>query len=262
MTLPPSRNLAVLPARGGSGRIPDKNIRPLLGRPMLAYPLAAAAASGLFETIHVSTDSPRYAALAGELGHPVSFLRPAALAQNSSSLMELLRWTVGRYDALGQVFETICLIYATAVLIEAEDLRAGYRQLRHSPELGPVMTVGRTLAPVERALRVGADGVLRWIEPANRFLHSQQCPPAYFDAAGFLFFTRAQLFADDDTVADAFQALVLPSARVCDINDPEDLETARVLLLGRQAAALSGGSAGAEWRQSTERELCLHLRDQ
>ena len=242
-----SGNLAILPARSGSSRIPDKNIRPLLGRPMLAYPLAAAAASGLFEAIHVSTDSPRYAALAGELGYPVAFLRPPELAQNASSLMELLRWTVDRYDALGHSFATVCLIYATAVLIEAEDLRAGYQQLCRTPELGPVMTVGRTLAPVERALRVGTDGVLRWIEPANRYLHSQQCPPAYFDAAGFLFFTRAQLFADDDTVADAFQALVLPSSRVCDINDLEDLETARVLLLGNNK---EGGSSLTPTRES------------
>ncbi len=225
-------NLAVIPARSGSSRIPDKNIHPLLGRPMLAWPLEAAACSGLFSAIHVSTDSARYAAIAAELGYPPEFLRPPELSRNESSLMDLLRWTLGRYDAAGRHFETICMIYATAVLIEADDILNGYRQLLSAPQLGPVMTVARTLAPIERALRVGTDGVLRWVEPANRYLHSQHCRPAYFDAAGYLFFTRDQLLADQDTVADSFQALALPAWRVCDVNDPLDLETARILLKG------------------------------
>ena len=230
-------NLAIIPARSGSSRIPDKNIRPLLGRPMLAWPLAAAAGSGLFSDIHVSTDSERYAEVAAGLGHPVGFLRPPELSSNVSSLMDMLRWTLGRFEAEGRRVETVCMIYATAVLLEPADIVAGYEQLRRQPGLGPVMTVVRTLGPLERALRVGEDGVLRWVEPANRFLHSQQCRPAYFDAAGYLFFTRDQLVADDSTVVDAFQALVLPAWRACDINDPEDLEAARMLLLGRQAAA-------------------------
>jgi len=79
--------------------------------------------------------------------------------------------------------------------------------------------------------------VLRWIEPANRTLHSQHCRPAYFDAAGFLLFTREHLFDQPQSVPEDFRALVLPAWKACDINDPEDLEVARILLLGRAAAA-------------------------
>ena len=234
------KNLAVIPARAGSSRIPDKNVRPLLGRPMLGWPLAAAAHSGLFETIHVSTDSEAYARAAGDLGFPVAFLRPAELSGNEASLMDLLRWIVGRFDAAGRRFDTVALIYATAVLIEPDDLRAGYALLCRDPAAPPVLTVGKAPGPVERALRIDADGVLRWIEPANRTLHSQQCRPAYFDAAGFALFTREHLLARPQSMVEDFRALILPPVKLCDINEPEDLDLARTLLLGRRAdAALS-----------------------
>jgi N-acylneuraminate cytidylyltransferase len=225
----------VIPARSGSGRIADKNIHPLAGRPMMAWPLAAARASGLFEEIHLSTDSRPYADLAGRLGFPVPFLRPDDLAANQGSLMDTLRWVLAEFERRGRRFDRVCLIYATAVLLEAEDLRRGLALLeRHGADL-PVLSVGKSPGPLERALAVDADGVLRWLDPAQRFRHSQECGRAYFDAAGFFFADAGRLRADSQAVVEAFRPLVLPAWKICDINEPEDLETAAVLLAGRKA---------------------------
>jgi N-acylneuraminate cytidylyltransferase len=226
--------LAIIPARSGSTRIPDKNIRSLLGRPAMAYALDAARDSGLFDQIHVSTDSEVYAGIAADLGYPVSFLRPPALAENTASLMDVLRDTVETFDQRGQPFDDLCLIYATAVLLDGADLRRGHQAYLDHGRALPVMSVVKTAGPMERVLVVGEDGVLRWRWPENRFLHSQHCQPAYFDAGAFLYVPRRCL-GDGDGVLEAFVPVVLPASKVCDINVPEDLDLARTLLLGARA---------------------------
>ena len=107
-------NLAVVPARAGSKRIRDKNINDFCGQPLIAFPLAAAKASGLFDVVHVSTDSDRYARLVCELGFPIDFLRDASLGGDSVGVVDVLRWVVRSYAEQGQVFDDVCLIYATA----------------------------------------------------------------------------------------------------------------------------------------------------
>ncbi len=237
--------LAIIPARSGSSRIPDKNIRPLLGRPLLAYALDAARDSGLFDLIHVSTDSEAYARIAGDLGYPVTFLRPPELAENTASLMDVMAATVAEFDRRGQVFEDLCLVYATAVLLDGADLRRGYQAYTEHGRSLPVLSVVKTAGPMERVLVVGEDGVLRWRWPENRFLHSQHCRPAYFDAGAFLFVPRRAL-ADGQGVLEAFVPVVLPASKVCDVNVPEDLDLARTLLLGARAGeGLAGAPAGA-----------------
>src|ERR1700739_3167672 len=115
--------IAIVPARGGSKRIPDKNIVDFLGAPLMCYPIRAAEPSGLFDVIHVSTASLRIAEVAASLGHPADFMRDPALADDHTPLLPVLKWTLEQYAARGRAFSTVCLVMPTAPLIDADDLR-------------------------------------------------------------------------------------------------------------------------------------------
>ena len=225
--------IAIIPARSGSSRIKDKNIHPLCGRPLLSYSLAAARDSGLFDKIHLSTDSPAYAQIAEEAGFLVDFLRPKELAQNESSLMEVLRSVLNTYAERGEVYEELCLLYPTAPLVEGVDLQEGHRLFRQDGGRIPLLTVGVFPSPLERAMHIGDDGILNWAAPENRHLHSQHCQKAYYDAGAFFFVRRDVLEADRQDVLERFRPFVLPPWKAVDINEPEDLALAERLYLGR-----------------------------
>ena len=232
--------LAVIPARGDSSRIKDKNIRPFRGRPLIAYGLQAATDSALFDIIHVSTDSGKIAALAADLGHPVEFLREGRLARNEVPLFEVVKWVVGHYAERGRRFDEVCMVYAAAPLLEAADIQRGHDLFTaHGCRL-PVVTVGRLAAPVERALTIGDDGSLSRVDRASRFRQAQELPAAYFDTGAFMFMTPGHLESPDFEAFDTMLPLVLPPHKVADINEPEDLELAEVLYLGMRARDRDG----------------------
>ncbi len=210
--------LAVIPARGGSTRIPDKNVRPFCGAPMLSYGLKAASRSGLYAQVHVSTDSDDIAALAADLGHAPAFRRAADLAGNDVPLLEVLRWVVRQFTDQGQTFDEVCLIYAAAPLIEAADLITGHEKFAAHGGAHPVITVGRFPTPVERAMRIDDGGLLRWMEPAH------------LEEEGFPAF-------------EAMLPMVLPLDKVADINDAEDLALAEALYRGRLLRDADDGDA-------------------
>ncbi|MEC9368529.1 MAG: pseudaminic acid cytidylyltransferase [Pseudomonadota bacterium] len=228
-------NLAIIPARSGSTRIRDKNIAPLCGKPMFGWPLAAAKGSGLFGTIHMSTDSERYASIARDLGFPVDFLRDDCVSANDVGIIEVLRWVVKEYEKRGQTFETICLVYATAALIEAEDLRKGYEVfMGHGREV-PVLSVTTYDAPVRRALAVNGEGILEPAFPESWERHSQQLETVYHDAGGFFFIDARRLLADTVKVYRKMAPCVIPRNHAVDIDEPEDMVMAEQLRLGKLA---------------------------
>ena len=182
--------LAVVPARAGSKRIPDKNIREFFGRPMIAYILDAARASGLFDTIHVSTESSRIANVVDALGFPITFLRPAELADDHTPLMPVLRHVVSTFSAQGRTFDEVWLLMACAPLIAPEDLREAARLLTKAGRQRPVIAVARYPAPFERAFRKEAEGTLVPIEPAAMKLRSQDLEARYYILARFVRFRR------------------------------------------------------------------------
>ena len=146
--------IAIVPARGGSKRIPDKNIVDFLGLPLMGHSLRAARESGLFDTIHVSTDSARIAEVAASLGHAVDFTRDPALADDHTPLLPVLRWTVEQYAARGKRFDTVCLLMPTAPLIEAEDLRRANTLFERHAGRRTVIAVARFPVPIEWAFRM------------------------------------------------------------------------------------------------------------
>lgn len=228
-------NLAIIPARGGSTRIPGKAIRPFLGRPIITYALEAARNSGLFAEIHVSTDSPEIAKTASELGFPPAFPRDAELGRNEVPLYDVLEWVVDAYAARGRMFESVCLIYPAAPLLRGPDIQSGYDVFHESRGRHPVVSVAAFPTPIERALRREPDGLLRWDRPDRQYSQSQDLGVAYYDCAAFTIMTPEHLKAAGREPFRAMLPYVVPAERAADINTEDDLTLAEVLALGLAA---------------------------
>jgi pseudaminic acid cytidylyltransferase len=235
--MPQPRRIAIIPARSGSARIADKNIRPFCGRPLLLRAIDTAKATGLFDEVHVSTDSALYAKLAALADARPPFLRPPALADNRAPLIDVLRLTLARYGEDGRHFDELCLLYATAPLLEANDLIASNATFANNGDYALTLAVARFSSPPDRALRIRDDGMATWSSPDSRHLHSQDCPPAYYDAGAFCWFDPAQLIEGESGPPLAYRPYVLPASKVVDINDEEDFALAEMLYRGRLASA-------------------------
>ena len=231
-------NLAVVPARAGSKRIGDKNIVDFCGRPLISFPLAAAKASGLFDVVHVSTDSDRYAHLVRELGFPVDFLRDATLGGDSVGVVDVLRWVVREYAEQGKVFDDVCLVYATAALIDGEDLRRGHALFLKHGRGTPLLAVTSFPAPVQRALRVNKEGTLEPMFPESWECHSQNLEATYHDAGAFFFISGRMLLDGDETAYRKMLPCLIPRSHAADIDEPEDLAYAAQLYRGRSVQTL------------------------
>lgn len=182
--------LAVIPARAGSKRIPGKNVRSFFGQPMLSYPVRAARESGLFSSVQVSTDSPDVRALALELGCDPAPERPASLADDHATLLDVLAWIGSDLDP---EYEAVCLIYATAPFVTAEYLRRSAELFSTHSGRFPVASVARYPVPAQWALITGADGTLMPREPEAVLIRSQDLAETYYETAMFLWFPRERL---------------------------------------------------------------------
>ena len=223
--------IAIIPARGGSKRIPDKNIVDFFGLPLMGHSLRAARECGLFDVIHVSTDSDRIAAVAASLGHPVDFMRDAALADDHTPLLPVLRWTFEQYAARGQHFDSACLLMPTAPLIDADDLRQAHALFERHARRRTVIAVARFPVPIEWAFRLDEEGRLTACQPGMGNVRSQDLAPAYYDAGTFVFLPEADVWSGriDDT---RLLAHPLPRHKAIDIDDAEDLELAKIIYRG------------------------------
>jgi N-acylneuraminate cytidylyltransferase len=233
-------NLAIIPARSGSTRIKDKNIMDFCGTPMIGHPIAAARASGLFDTIHVSTDSGRYVEIVEGLGEAVEFLRDPALCQNRVGAISVLRWVVGEFEKRGKRFDNIWLIMATAPLLQPDDLKRGLTLFNKHDRRHPVAPVAAFASPVERGFRIGANGMLEAVFPEKQIMHSQDFSPVYHEAGTFFLISREQLMADVADTYNEFLPLIVPRHRAVDIDEPEDLVMAEILFRGQTTAQSDG----------------------
>lgn len=221
--------IAVLPARGGSKRIPNKNILDFCGKPMIGHPLTAARDSGLFQKIHVSTDSDPIRECVERLGFPVDFKRAKELADDHTPLMPVLQWTLREYAKRGEHYDEVCLILPTSPLLTAEDLLRAHSLFQSAGGEKPVMSIAPYPVPVEWAFRLKPDGELIPREPGKFAIRSQDLGSAYFDAGAFYFYPSKLVLSDAPPRDEGYLGCALPKDRVCDIDDLEDLKLAEVL---------------------------------
>jgi pseudaminic acid cytidylyltransferase len=226
--------LAVIPARGGSKRIPRKNIRDFAGRPILAWPIAAARDSGLFDTIMASTDDDEIAGAARKAGAEVPFLRSPATADDHSTLLDVLAEVVATYRDRGQSFDTVCCLLATAALVTPEGLKHGH-QLFRSGDFDSVFPVVRFGSPIQRALRRDAAGHTAMLAPEHYASRSQDLEPAYHDAGQFYWMSAAACLAKTPTFSGRAGSFEVDETEVQDIDTPTDWRLAELkfAMLGR-----------------------------
>ena len=145
-----TRRIAIIPARGGSKRINHKNIRPFYGKPIIAYSIEATEKSQLFDTIHVSTENDKIAAVAAEYGHPVDFLRPPELADDFTPIMPVLKSVIQTFEQKFKIFDEVMLIMACAPLIGVEDLIGAVKLFEAKPANYSVLSVCKCPVPIAR----------------------------------------------------------------------------------------------------------------
>ncbi|RYG39228.1 MAG: pseudaminic acid cytidylyltransferase [Burkholderiales bacterium] len=220
-------NIAVIPARGGSKRIPRKNVKAFCGRPMIAWSIKAALESGCFDRVIVSTDDDEIAAVAEEHGAEVPFRRPAALSDDYTPIVPVIAHAI-RWQQATATVERACCIYATAPMLCAEDLRAG-RTALDVPNRDYVFSVTSYPFPIQRALKIDMEGRLAMFQPEHLETRSQDLEDAYHDAGQF-YWGRAGAWLAGRPIFDAASATVqLPRKRVQDIDTIEDWERAELL---------------------------------
>lgn len=220
--------VAIIPARGGSKRIPRKNIKNFAGKPMIAWPIAAARESGVFDRIVVSTDDPEIAAVARQSGAEAPFVRPVELSNDHVGTTAVIRHAIEWLDARGPPVDFACCIYATAPFVQAADLRLGLTLLRDS-DAAYVFSVTSFASPIQRAIRINAAGRVEMFHPEYFNIRSQDLEEAYHDAGQF-YWGRARSFVDDVRIFSIQSLpLVLPRYQVQDIDTPDDWKRAELM---------------------------------
>lgn len=222
------RTIAIIPARGGSKRIPRKNIKPFCGVPLLARTIGLLQSTDLFARIIVSTDDREIADVALAAGAEVPFMREAGLADDHTGTTAVVRDTIQQIEAAGARCEIVCCVYPAAVLASPETL-AECSQLAATGEYDYVLPVAPFRYPVQRGLRLTEDCVCKMLWPENFTRRSQDLEPMYHDAGQFYFGRRDAWLAERPIFGPASRAVVVSHALVQDIDTPEDWERAEMI---------------------------------
>lgn len=217
--------LAVIPARGGSKRIPRKNVREFCGKPMLAWSIQAALDSGCIDRVIVSTDDQEIAEIARQCGAEVPFMRPANLADDYAGTTAVVQHVVERLVDEGINVEQTCCLYATAPFVTGKDLRRGLDLLLQS-EASYAFSVTNYSFPIQRALKLTEVGRVAMFHPEHADTRSQDLEEAYHDAGQFYWGTRDAWLAARAIYAEHSVPVMQPAYRVQDIDTPSDWDRA------------------------------------
>lgn len=221
------RALCIIPARGGSKRIPRKNIRPFLGEPIITHPIRAALAAGCFDEVMVSTDDEEIAAVARAAGASVPFMRSQENASDQAGTVPVLLEVLAGYAASDRRFELGCCLYPTAVFATPTLLQRGRDLLASDPAADSVIPVVRYGYPIQRSLRLDNGRLaMRW--PEHLLTRSQDLEPAYHDAGQFYWFRTASLLREGRLMTANARGLELSEAEVQDVDNEVDWQLAEI----------------------------------
>jgi len=225
--------VAVIPARGGSKRIPRKNIRPFCGKPMIAWSIETALRSSCFDQVIVSTDDPEVADVARNYGADIPFLRPENLADDHTGTIPVIQHAVQWFAEQGSTPEAVCCLYATAPFIRTDDLQKGFSVLQKS-RCDYVFSVTSFAFPIQRALRITQGNRVAMFYPEHFHTRSQDLEHAYHDAGQF-YWGRSNAWLEGKALFGQSSApVLLPRYRVQDIDTLEDWTQAEWLFKAMQ----------------------------
>lgn len=216
-------HIAIIPARGGSKRIPRKNVKPFCGKPIIAYSIEAALKSELFDAVIVSTDDEEIASVAKVYGAQVPFMRPAALSDDFTPTIPVIAHAITTFEAMHPEREitTACCIYATAPFVQADALNRALATMQQSGA-HYVFSATTFAFPIERAIELEEDGAVQMLHPEHFLTRSQDLPERYHDAGQFYMGTKKAWMDELPFFAPHSRIEKLPRHLVQDIDTPED----------------------------------------
>ncbi|MBQ3373391.1 MAG: acylneuraminate cytidylyltransferase family protein [Oscillospiraceae bacterium] len=229
------KNIAIIPARSGSKGLPDKNIRLVNGKPLLAYTIEAALESGCFDTVHVSTDSERYAEIAREFGADVPFLRSPELATDTASTWDVVREVLARYAELGRQFDTMMLMQPTTPLRTGEDVKAAYALLQEKQAKSVIAVCEVDHSPLWCDTIPDSGSMKGFGRKDLAWVNRQDLRP-YYRVNGAIYLLSVDGIAispDDDIYEDNCYALFMDRKKSVDIDSEDDLALVEFLLARR-----------------------------
>ncbi len=221
-------NVAIIPARGGSQRIPKKNIRDFCGKPMVAWSILAAEKSGCFDRIIVSTDCPEIAAVSKSFGAEAPFVRPANLSDEHTPTIPVIRHAIDWLHSEGYPPDYVCCLYATAPFVTADLITEGLKRLQKHRESEFVFTATEFNFPIWRSLKLNTDGSAAMNWPEYELTRSQDLPASYHDAGQFYWGTTEAYQQYDGFFSAHCRLCLVPSYRVQDIDTEDDWRRAEL----------------------------------
>jgi N-acylneuraminate cytidylyltransferase len=217
------KNLCIIPARGGSKRIPRKNIKPFMGKPIIAYSIENALNSGLFDEVMVSTDDAEIAEVAMQYGAKVPFFRSAETANDFATTRDVLKEVLDNYIEMGREFDNMCCLYATAPLVKSNDIERACKLLIDS-EFTVIFPVVPFSYPIWRCLDVEEDGSMKRHWPEFEKSRSQDLPTEYHDSGTFYWYKIKDWHAGNRVLG----AIVVDETTVQDIDTEIDWKLAEM----------------------------------
>ncbi|MDA8912008.1 pseudaminic acid cytidylyltransferase [Pseudomonadales bacterium] len=230
--------ICIIPARGGSKRIPRKNIKQFYGKPMIAYSIDAALSSGCFDRVIVSTDDLEIADISRDFGAETPFIRPALISDDHTGTTLVVSHAIEWLQRDGAIPEQVCCLYATAPFVSHADIAEG-QKLLDKTGCDYVFSVTSYAFPIQRAIRISEGSRVEMFQPENISVRSQDLEEAYHDAGQFYWGKAAAWLAAKPIFSMESLPLVLPRHRVQDIDTREDWDRAEIMFKLLQEADLN-----------------------
>ena len=217
------KNLCIIPARGGSKRIPRKNIKEFLGKPIIAYSIETAIETDLFDEVMVSTDDMEIAEVAKQYGAKVPFMRSAETASDFASTADVLKEVIANYKELGKEFDNFCCFYATAPLVQSKDVASAFERLQQS-DFTCVYPVVQFSYPIWRCLDIAEDGTMKRHWPEYESSRSQDLPKEYHDTGTFYWYKTKEWLAGNMKIG----GIIVDETSIQDIDTETDWKLAEM----------------------------------
>ena len=221
-------NIAIIPARGGSKRIPRKNIKEFHGKPMIAYSIEAALNSGCFDRVIVSTDDAGIAEVAIKYGAEVPFMRPANIADDYATTLDVIKHAIEFTEQQAWGVKNVCCIYATAPFLIPEFIQKGLQELTENG-IDYAFSATSFPFPIQRAIKLNAEQRVEMFQPEHLNTRSQDLEEAYHDAGQFYWGTAGAFSKGKSMFTSESKAILLPRACVQDIDTVDDWQYAELL---------------------------------
>tara|TARA_B110000977_G_C11054773_1_gene483660 strand:- start:1182 stop:1868 length:687 start_codon:yes stop_codon:yes gene_type:complete len=220
-------NLCIIPARGGSKRIPRKNIKHFLGKPIIAYSIEAAINSGLFEEVIVSTDDEEIAEISLSFGASVPFLRSSKNSSDHATTFEVLEEVFNKLSEQNRIFKYCCCIYPCAPFVKPKILKNSFKKLTENnlDSLFPIIKYGH---PIQRALKINPGNKLRYYFSENTLSRTQDLKDMFYDAGQFYWMNLNEILTHQKVVTSNSEGILISELEAHDIDNELDWKLAEL----------------------------------